>query len=124
AGQAQATCTTMYVAASPGIAVNAAYSGDPTYGKSSGALTEFVDKADTTSVVALSLGTNPSTFTQPLSFTATITAVAPGSGTPQGVNSVVFKDGITNITGCTVSLNAGGVATCTPLALTAGVHSI
>ncbi len=61
---------------------------------------------------------NPSTFYQPVKFTATVTATF--GGTPGG--SVNFKDGSTVIG--SGSLNSSGVATYTTTGLSAGTHTI
>jgi hypothetical protein len=62
---------------------------------------------------------NPSTSGQSVKFTATVSAVAPGSGTPTG--SVNFFDGATNIGNGALS---AGVATFTTGTLTVAAHSI
>jgi hypothetical protein len=73
----------------------------------------------TTTTVASSL--NPSPFGQAVTFTAAVTANAPGSGTPTG--TVTFYDGSTALGTGTLS---GGVATFTTTAtgLAAGNHTI
>ena len=50
-----------------------------------------VNKADTSTVVTLTSGTNSSVYGQPLTFQAAVAAVAPGSGIPDG--NVTFYDG-------------------------------
>src|SRR5258708_19006254 len=75
------------------------------------------NKADTTTTVTSSQ--NPSTLGQPVTFTATVSAVAPGSGTPTG--TVTFLDGGSPIGTGTLS---GGVATFTTSALAQGNHTI
>jgi hypothetical protein len=62
--------------------VTAAYSGDGTFNKSSGSLTQTVDRADTTTHVASDH--NPSVFGQPVTLTATVNVDAPGAGNPGG----------------------------------------
>ena len=84
---------------------------------SSAALTQSVNQAGTTSVVTSA--TSPSVFGQSVTFTATVTAAAPGSGTPTG--SIAFLDG-SNALG-TASLS-GGKATFKTAALAAGPHTI
>src|SRR5207253_2614679 len=62
-----------------------------------------------------------SVFGQSVTFTATVSSVAPATGTPTG--TVTFKDGATAI--CSnVALNGTGQATCTPTSLSTGSHSI
>jgi uncharacterized delta-60 repeat protein len=109
--------TSGLIAASHGI--TAVYGGDANFtGSTSAVLTQTVNKAVTT--VALTSSPNPSTNGTTVTFTATISAVAPGAGIPTGM--VVFKDGATTITGVTV--NAAGVATLNYAGLAAGTHSI
>jgi len=62
---------------------------------------------------------NPSVFGQSVTFTATVSAVSPGAGTPSG--TVTFKDGTTTLGTGTLS---GGVATLATSALSLGAHSI
>ena len=62
---------------------------------------------------------NPSVFGQSVTFTATVSANAPGSGTPTG--TVTFKDGAATLGTATL---AGGSATFTTSALAAAIHSI
>jgi RHS repeat-associated protein len=62
---------------------------------------------------------NPSVFGQSVTFTATVSAVAPGSGTPTG--TVEFKDGATSLG--FVALVSGSV-TFSTFALSVGTHSI
>jgi len=57
---------------------------------------------------------------QPVTFTATVTPVTPGQGTPSG--SVTLTDGATTLG--TFALGAGGAVTLTTSSLTAGTHSI
>jgi hypothetical protein len=85
--------------------VTATYSGDGTYRAATGTLTQAVDAAASTVLVASSA--NPSVSGQPVHFTATVSAQAPGAGTPAG--QVQFKiDGAS--AGSPVTLS-GGVAT-------------
>jgi len=100
--------------------INASYAGDSDFNGSSGALTgnpQVVNKADTTTSVTSNA--NPSVFGQSVTFTATIAAVAPGSGTPTG--TATFFDGAASIGTGSVS---GGVATFTTFALAIGPHTI
>ena len=99
-------------------AITAVYNGAPHFTTStSAALTQSVNQAGTTSVVTSA--TNPSVFGQSVTFTATVTAVAPGSGTPTG--SITFLDGSTTLGTATLS---GGKATFKTTALAAGPHTI
>jgi hypothetical protein len=98
--------------------ITAVYGGDANYaGSTSAAFSESVKKASTTTALASSA--NPSTVGQTVTFTATLSPVAPGAGTPTG--TVTFKDGSTTLGTGTLS---GGVATFSTSSLTAGPHSI
>ena len=102
-------------------AITAVYSGDASNAASTSAvMTQIVTADPTTTVVSATV--NPTVFGQSVTFTATVTANAPGSGTPAG--NVAFKNGAATIGGCgSVALSAG-VAICTTTALSVGVHSI
>ena len=78
-----------------------------------------VSKANTTT--ALVSGTNPSVSGKSVTFTATVTTVAPGLGSPTG--TVNFLDGATPLAS-NVALNGAGVATFTTTSLSIGTHSI
>jgi YVTN family beta-propeller protein len=69
---------------------------------------------------ALTADVNPSVAGGMVTLTATLTAIAPGTGTPTG--TVTFLDGTTTLG--TGSLNSSGVATLATSALTAGTHSL
>jgi hypothetical protein len=100
--------------------ITANYSGDDIFSPSTGSLTgnpQVVNKTSTTTGVISSQ--NPSTFGQSVTFTATVTAVTPGAGTPTG--TVTFFDGGSPIG--TGTLN-GGVATFTTSVLAVGNHTI
>jgi Bacterial Ig-like domain (group 3) len=70
-------------------------------------------------VLSLVPSANPGTTSPTVSFTVTVTAAAPGGGTPTG--TVVFKDRKKTLG--TVAL-LGGSATFTPRKLALGIHSI
>ncbi len=72
------------------------------------------------SATALASSGTPTRFGQPVTFTATVTAVAPGSGVATG--TVTFLDGATTIG--SGALNGSGVATFTTAALAVGTHPI
>src|SRR5207253_2294510 len=74
-------------------------------------------RAATSTTVVSSL--NPSIVTQTVTFTATVSAVAPGAGTPTG--TVTFQDSATTLG--TAALAAGSASLSTA-ALAAGVHPI
>jgi len=117
AGVTTATFTTSTLAVG-GHSITATYSGDTNFTASTSAvLTQTVNKANTTTTVASSA--NPSTFGQSVTFTATVTVVAPGAGSPSG--TVTFLDGATILGTGTLS---GGTATFTTSTLAVGSHSI
>jgi hypothetical protein len=98
--------------------ITAVYEGNTSYGPStSAALAHTVDKSATRTSLTSSL--NPSVIGQSLTFTVTVAAVAPGSGTPTG--SVTFKNGATTLSTTTLS---GGKATYATSSLTIGSHAI
>src|SRR5262249_23741060 len=99
-------------------AITVSYGGDISFGSGTSAiLMQTVNPANTTTSVTSSL--NPSGLSQTVSFTATVAAVAPGSGTPTG--TVTFLDSTSALT---TALLSNGSATFATTALTAGTHSI
>jgi hypothetical protein len=76
-----------------------------------------VDPAPTTTKVSSSA--NPSVWGQSVTFTATVAAVSPGTGTPTG--TVKFMDGTASLGSSPVS---SGQAKFTPTSLSVGSHSI
>jgi hypothetical protein len=101
-----------------GHTITATYNGDPgIFNGSSGTTSVTVSTDATTTKVASSL--NPSTVGQSVTFTATVTANSPGSGTPTG--TATFQDGSTIL--ATVALSSGSAAFTTS-SLSAGSHSI
>jgi Bacterial Ig-like domain (group 3)/Pro-kumamolisin, activation domain len=98
--------------------ITGVYSGNAAYATStSSTLSHTVNKASSSTIVISSH--NPSVFGQSVTFTATVAAVAPGSGTPTG--TVTFKNGATVLGTGTLS---SGKATFPTSALTVGAHSI
>jgi hypothetical protein len=99
--------------------ITAVYGGDGNFNTgTSTAVTQTVNKANTTSAVTSSL--NPAPFGQSVTFTVTVSAASPGSGTPTG--SVTFKDGTTTL--ATKSLDGSGKATYSTSSLSKASHSI
>ena len=99
--------------------ITAVYGADTNFAASTSApLSQVVSQGASTTAIASN--TNPSLFGASVTFTATVTAVAPASGTPTG--TVTFFDGATNIG--TGALNGSGVATLATTTLSAGNHSI
>src|SRR2546422_10818734 len=98
--------------------ITAGYAGDGNFNISSSAVvTQSVLTADTTT--ALKSSTNPSYWSAPVTFTATVSVVSPGTtavASPTG--TVAFFDGSTSIGIGTLS-TGGGVttATCRPSSL-------
>jgi len=98
--------------------ITGVYSGNAAYDTStSSALSHTVNKASSSTTVISSH--NPSVFGQSVTFTATVAAGAPGSGTPTG--TVTFKNGATVLG--TAALGSGK-ATFSTSALAVGSHSI
>ena len=94
--------------------ITAAYSGDGNYiNSTSNTVTQQVDQA--VSATSLMSATNPSTFNQSITFTATVTGQS-------ATGTVTFKDGATPI--CTAVSLTSGSAGCTTSSLSAGSHSI
>jgi YVTN family beta-propeller protein len=81
-------------------------------------LTVKVAATPTSSTITSSV--NPSVFGQSVTFTATVSAVSPGVGTPTG--TVQFIDGANNL-GSAITLS-GGEATYSTSSLSMGSHSI
>jgi len=96
--------------------ITAVYGGDTTFiGSTSGALSQVVNKAATTT--SLTVTPNPSQFNQTVTLKATVTSAT--GATPTG--NVVFKDGATTLG--TVAL-ASGTASLSVSKLAVGAHSI
>ncbi len=79
-----------------------------------------VNKTSTTT--GLTSSQNPSIVGQLVTFTATITVVSPGGGTPTG--TVQFQNGGVGIAGCTAVALTGSTAQCALSNLTASSHTI
>ncbi len=99
--------------------ITATYSGNTNLGKSTGStVTETVAQAATGTTLVASI--NPSVFGQQVTFTATVGATAPGSGTPTG--TVTFMDGTSTLG--TAKVNGSGTATFGTGSLAIGGHTI
>jgi hypothetical protein len=97
--------------------ISAAYAGDGNFnGSTSTSLTQTVNRATTT---ALKTSGSSSVFGQSVTFTATVSGVGQGSGTPSG--TVTFLDGSTTLGTATL---ATGVATFKTSNLAVGPHAI
>ena len=115
-GVARLTTGALAVADHP---ITAAYNGDVAYGNSaSPTLIQRVSRADTRTLLVSSA--EPSVFGQPVTFTATVAAVAPGAGTPAG--TMTFRNGTTVL--ATLPLDGSGRAQFTTAALTVASHNI
>jgi len=98
--------------------ITASYSGDGNFTASTApSFTQVVSKDNTTTSLVVTV--NPSVYGQSIRFTASVAAVAPGTGTPTG--TVTFSDGSTTLS--TVTLTAG-LATYTTTKLVTGPHAI
>ncbi|MFE9007180.1 Ig-like domain repeat protein [Streptomyces sp. NPDC007875] len=105
-GVATAVHTYATAAAGP-YTVTAAYGGDGRFIGSVDAETHFVERASSSTTVDSS--PNPSVTGQPVTVTATVSAIAPGAGTPTGTVTFDFGDGTPTVTAPV----AGGTATLT-----------
>jgi VCBS repeat-containing protein len=100
-------------------AITAKYNGDVNFSNStSSSLNQQVKKAST----AVTAGPTSAIVNQPVTLTATVSVLSPGSGTPTG--TVTFKDTTTNTVLGTVTLQ-NGVATLSGVIFhTTGQHNI
>ena len=79
----------------------------------------FFARRTTSTALALTTGTDPSTYGDSLTFTATVTSLA---GNPSSVGTVTFMDGASVV--CSGVGLSGNTATCTTSTLGVGSHSI
>ncbi|MGA2699488.1 MAG: Ig-like domain repeat protein [Isosphaeraceae bacterium] len=101
--------------------ITAVYSGDSKFAAStSPVVTQSISQATTTTTVVSSA--NPSSFGQSVTFTATVRAVAPGSGVPTGPVKF-YLDSSTTPLG-TITLSSSGNARFTTSGLALGPHTI
>ncbi len=95
--------------------ITATYNGDASFATStSTGVPHTVNAANTTTTVTSN--NNPSVFGQNVTFTATVVAVAPGTGTPTG--SVIFT--IDGSAGASILLSGGSASTSTALLTVSG----
>src|SRR5262249_8223353 len=114
-GQASFSTTALSVGSHT---IAATYNGDSNFfGSASPALSQTVNKADT--VITFSSSVDPSVFGEPVTFTAAVSAVTPGAGTPTGV-IIFLMDGVAQ---SPVSMS-DGPASFTTAALSVGDHEI
>lgn len=115
-GQASFAVATLTVGSHP---LTAMYSGDINFGTStSSPASQVVNQAATTTTLASSV--NPSGFGRSVTFTATVSAVAPGAGTPTG--NVTFT--LDSAPVSTVPLDVNGHAAFTTSSLTLATHTL
>jgi large repetitive protein len=115
------SAVTSFTVANGGTTITAVYANsDGNFNPSNGRTNPFIaaQASTTTSDVTSSASSPP--FGETVTFSATISAVAPGAGVPTG--SVTFKEGATSLG--TGTVNGSGVATFTSASLTAGTHTI
>jgi ELWxxDGT repeat protein len=102
--------------------IRAVYSGDRNLDASQGDDSQSAQTVNqASSLTVLTSAPSPSVLGQPVTFTATVQAVATSSGTPTG--TVDFRDGSTDLTQGGVTLS-GNQATFLTAALSVGSHSI
>lgn len=94
------------------------YSGDPNFSAGSASLVQFVHAGG--SITTLASSSNPSIAGQLVTYTATVAAAPPGSGTPTGM--VTFQDGSTVL--AQVPVNGSGVASFSTTKLEPGSHTL
>ncbi|MGP4002595.1 Ig-like domain-containing protein, partial [Streptomyces sp. 8N706] len=117
-GGGQATLSTSSLSAGPHTAV-ATYSGDANLDPSSDTDTQQVNPAATTTTLTSS--PNPSVCGEPVTFTAQVTPVPPGAGTPTGtVTFIISADG----PALTVPVDGTGQAQVTVSDLSVGNHVV
>ncbi|HYD42820.1 MAG TPA: Ig-like domain repeat protein, partial [Anaeromyxobacter sp.] len=112
-----ATCST----AALGVGVHtlgASYSGDASFAGSSGAAALEIEAGAVAVTVASAPA--PARTGEAVTFTATVSAMAPATGVPTG--TVTFTDGATTL--CAAHPLAGGVATCATSDLAVGTHHV
>ena len=99
--------------------ITANYSGDANVAGSSGSTSQTIQTATTTTIASSS--PNPSTAGEPITLTATVSAVPPGGGTPTG--TVDFYDSTTETDLGSVALS-GGTVSLTTSNLEIGGHDL
>ncbi len=119
-GPSFVTCSVTYETVAPHT-IGASYAGDTDFTSGTGSVPLTVQPATTSTVVTSS--DNPGPIDANITYTATISVVAPGSGTPTG--TVSFTDQGSPVTGCqNLPLPATGQVTCTETYSVNAAHSI
>lgn len=95
------------------------YGGDANFQGNTSLATSYLVKPDPTAVT-VAASPSQTLVNRPITFTARVTSMAPGSGTPQG--SLSFADAGSSLG--TVSLDAFGAASLTVSSMTLGNHPI
>ncbi|HOG45150.1 MAG TPA: Ig-like domain repeat protein [Anaerolineae bacterium] len=116
-GSGKATLSTASLAVGART-ISVEYAGDGNYTTSSGTCSLTVKRADTTT--ALVAAPAASVCGQGVTFSATVTVDAPGSGTPTG--SITFRDGAATLG--SGLLDGAGTATLSTTSLAVGRHTI
>jgi hypothetical protein len=98
--------------------ITAAYSGDGSHAASSVTMMQKIHASATT--LALDSSSNPAGFGQTVTFTANVSAVAAGAGTPTGM--VTFQDGATIIG--QAPLNSSGSVAVSSTGFAPGSHNV
>ena len=98
--------------------LSATYAGDGSFLTGSASLSQEVQRSE--AALGLVSSATPSRFGQSVAFTATVSAVAPGTGTPTG--AVTFRDGATTLG--TATIDGSGVASLSSSSLAVGGHTI
>lgn len=110
---------TVHLSGAGSCTITASQSGDEDYDAAVAVAQDFpIAKADTQTTVSASV--NPSSLTQNVTFTATVTGPT-NAGTPTGTAQFII-DGSNS--GAPVTLDVNGVATLSTSSLTAGSHTI
>lgn len=94
------------------------YSGDSNFSAGSSSLVQYIHASASSTTLAST--PNPSNLGQPVTFTATVAAVPPGTGTPTG--QVTFQQGNTVL--AQVPVNGSGVASFSTSTLAVGNNTI
>ena len=102
------------------LTINVTYPGNTSFNSGSGSFTYTVYQDPTTT--ALSTPVNPATYGQTIRYTASVSANAPGAGTPTG--SVTFYDGTTALGTMALTGTSTDTAILAVNTLSAGSHNI
>lgn len=119
--------TLTYAGITPGqqYVISAIYQGDSNFNSSTAALQPpplaLLTLLQGSTTTTLNSSVDPSSPGQSVTFTATVTPVAPASGIPTGSVTFTYDNGSAQVT---EPLNASGTATLTPSSLATGTDSI